>query len=159
METKLIKGRRTVTKGEPIIIPGGEYMTKEELAHAKKNESQRRLMARRRGKEPLEQKSKQELRKIDTQQMVELATDTRNMAVQALNMKLMEINTDPEILAKTSLKELATVFGILFDKSQLLHGLATSNINIHTKIDVNMSSDKALEELNKMREKYQVENT
>lgn len=158
METKLIKGRRTVTKGEPIIIPGAEYMTKEELAHAKKNEAQRRLMARRRGKEPLEQKSKQELRKIDTQQMVELATDTRNMAVQALNLKLMEINSDPDVLAKTSLKELATVFGILFDKSQLMNGLATSNINIHTKIDVNMSSDKALEELNKMREKYQVEN-
>lgn len=158
METKQVKGRRAVEKGEPIIIPGAEFMTKEELAHAKKNESQRRLMARRRGKVPMVQVSKQEVRKIDTAKMIELATDTRNMAVQALNLKLMEINTDPEALNKTTLKELATVFGILVDKSQLLSGLSTSNISIHTKIDVNMSSDKALEELNKLREKYQEDN-
>lgn len=143
-----------VAKGEPIIIPGAEFMSKEELAKAKKNESQRRLMARRRGHEPTVPTTKAELRKIDTQQMVELSKDTRNLAVQILNQKLVQMQSDPEALSKTSIKDLATVFGILVDKSQLLNGLATSNIAIQAKIDINMTSDKALEELNKMREKY-----
>ena len=155
MKNRVIK---KVQKGEPIIIPGAEFMTKEELAKAKKNESQRRLMARRRGNEPAVITTKQELRKIDTAQMVELATDTRNLAVQILQDKLVSMQSDPEALAKTSIKDLATVFGILVDKSQLLNGLSTSNVAIHAKIDVNMTSDKALEELNKMREKYQEAN-
>jgi hypothetical protein len=144
----------TVDKGTKIVIPGAEFMSKEELAKAKKNESQRRLMARRRGHEPTVVTTKQMARKIDTAQMVELSKDTRNLAVQILNDKLVQMQTDPEALAKTSIKDLATVFGILVDKSQLLNGLATSNIAIHAKIDVNMTSDKALEELNRMREKY-----
>lgn len=147
-----------VKKGSPIVIPGAEFMSKEELAKAKKNEGQRRLMARRRGGEPTVVTTKQELRKIDTAQMVELATDTRNLAVQILQDKLVSMQSDPEALAKTSIKDLATVFGILVDKSQLLNGLSTSNISIHAKIDVNMTSDKALEELNKMRERYQEDN-
>lgn len=150
--------KKVVVKGTPIVIPGAEFMSKEELEKAKKNESQRRLMARRRGGEPVELLSKQEERKITTAQMVELATDTRNMAVGILNQKLELLKSDPEALAKTSIKDLATVFGILIDKTQLLSGLATSNVAIHAKIDVNMSSDKALEELNKMREKYSEDN-
>ncbi len=145
--------KQTVPKGAPIVIPGAEFMTKEELAKAKKNESQRRLMARRRGKEPAPKYTKQELRKIDTEEMVELAKDTRNMAIQVLNQKLMNLYSDPEQLSRTNITQLATAFGILFDKAQLAAGLATENIAIHAKIDVNMSSDQAIEELNKMREK------
>lgn len=148
------EGRVPVPKGSKVIIPGAEFMSKEELAKAKKNETQRRLMARRRGGEPTEVLTKAAARKIDTQQMVELSKDTRNLAVQILNDKLVQMQTDPEALAKTSIKDLATVFGILVDKAQLLNGLATSNVSIHAKIDVNMTSDKALEELNRMREKY-----
>jgi tRNA A-37 threonylcarbamoyl transferase component Bud32 len=140
-------------KDPSIIIPGAEFMSKEELRKARKNETQRRLMNKRRGVE-VEKTTKQVARKIDTAQMVELSKDTRNLAVQILNDKLVQMQTDPEALAKTSIKDLATVFGILVDKSQLLNGLATSNIAIHAKIDVNMTSDKALEELNRMREKY-----
>lgn len=149
----------TVDKGTAIVIPGAEFMSKEELRKAKKNEAQRRLMARRRGHEPAQVSTKQELRKIDTQQMVELSKDTRNLAVQILNDKLVSMQSDPEALAKTSIKDLATVFGILVDKSQLLNGLATSNIAIHAKIDINMPSDKALEELNRMRERYSEDNS
>lgn len=148
-----------VSKGDAIVIPGAEFMSKEELAKAKKNESQRRFMARRRGYEPTVTASSQELRKIDTAQMVELATDTRNLAVQILQDKLVSIQSDPEALAKTSIKDLATVFGILIDKTQLLNGLSTSNVAIHAKIDVTMTSDKALAELNKMRERYQEANS
>ena len=133
-------------------------MTKEELAKAKNNESQRRQMARRRGKEPAVVTTKQGLRKIDTEEMVELSKDTRNLAIQTLNKKLLEVYVDEDQLAKVNLATLATVFGILFDKSQLMNGLATENIAIQAKIDINMNSDTALQELNKMREKYAEQN-
>lgn len=142
-------------KGAEIVIPGAEFMSKAELAKAKKNEYQRRLMARERGGEATVMAPKNTIRKIDTAQMVELATDTRNLAVQILQDKLVSMQSDPEALAKTSIKDLATVFGILIDKTQLLNGLSTSNVAIHAKIDVTMTSDKALDELNKMRERYQ----
>ena len=76
--------KRVVPKGEPIVIPGAAFMSKEELAKAKKNESQRRLMARRRGKEPLERTTKQELRKISHESLMELVTDSRNLTVEVL---------------------------------------------------------------------------
>lgn len=155
--TKEPKGK-VIEKGAPIIIPGAEFMSKEELAKAKHAERMRRLMARRRGGVPVEKKTKQEIRKMDTQGMIDMATDTRNLAIQALNNKLIEVNQDPDQMAKVTLKELATVFGILIDKSRLMEGLSTSNVSIHAKIDVNMSSDKALEELNRMREGYQQDN-
>lgn len=150
--------KRVIQKGEKIVIPGAEFMTKEELAKAKDNESQRRLMARRRGKEPLAVTTKNELRKIDTEEMVELSKDTRNLAIQTLNKKLLEVYGDEAQLNKVNLATLATVFGILFDKSQLMNGLATENIAIQAKIDINMNSDTALVELNKMREKYAQQN-
>lgn len=143
---------------EPIVIPGAENMTKEELRKAKRNESQRRLMAKRRGADPDEitpfKQTNQELRKMGTQEMVEMAKDTRNMAIQVLNKKLINLNEDSDELKKINMATLATVFGILFDKAQLAAGLATENIAIHSKIDINMTSDIALQELNKMRESF-----
>jgi uncharacterized metal-binding protein len=125
-----------VPKGAKIIIPNAEALTPEELKKAKHAEKMRRYMARKRGSEPTENYGKIELKKIGVNQMIELATDTRNLAVQTLNNKLVEVNSSPEKLEKVSLKELATVFGILFDKSRVMEGLATENIAIHAKIDV-----------------------
>lgn len=146
--------RETIPKGAKVVIPGAEFMTKEELAKAKKNETQRRLMARRSGKEPVVVKDKHELRKIETSEMIEIAKDTRNKAVQLLDKKLNMLNEDDEELKKINMATLATVFGILFDKAQLAAGLATENIAIHAKIDVNMNADAAVAELNKMREQF-----
>lgn len=150
--------RDKVPKGAPIVIPGAEFMSKEELAKAKLNESMRRQMARRRGKEPEEKHTNQELRKLNTGEMVEMAKDSRNLALQTLTKKLLEVYNDPDQLSKVNLATLATVFGIMFDKGQLMDGLSTQNIAIQAKIDVNMTSDKALEVLNKMRENFTEEN-
>lgn len=149
---------KVIAKGAPIVIPNADEMTPEELAKAKHNEKIRRYRQRSQGKEVEEFKSKQEVRKIDTAELVELSKDTRNLAVQTLNRKLIDLNNDPDALNKVNLATLATVFGILFDKTQLMNGLATENIAITAKIDVNMNSDKALEELNRMREKYAEQN-
>lgn len=143
----------------PIIIPNAENLTPEELKKAKHAEKQRRNMARTTGGTDPGDKKKtgQEIRKIDTKELVELAKDTRNLAIQTLNKKLLEIYADPAQMQKINLATLATTFGIMFDKTQLMNGLATENIAIQAKIDVNISSDEALKELNKMRERFNVE--
>jgi hypothetical protein len=143
-----------IEKGAPIVIPNAESLSKEEVARLKHNEKMRRYMARKRTGGALETKTNQEIRKINTKELIELTKDTRNLAVQTLNKKLVEMYHDEEAMNKINLATLATVFGILFDKSQLLNGLATENIAIKAKIDVNMTSDSALAELNKMRELY-----
>lgn len=151
-------GRGTASRKVGVVIPGAEFMTKEELAKAKQNERQRKQMAKRRGKDPEEitefKQTNQELRSMDTKEMVEMAKETRNIAIQVLNKKLINLNSNEEELSKINMATLATVFGILFDKAQLAAGLSTENIAIHAKIDINMTSDVALAELNKMRESY-----
>lgn len=150
---------RVVEKGEPIIVPNAENLTEKEINQYKEKEKKRRLRAREKGGEVEVVKTKQELRKIDTEEMVAMAKDTRNMAVQLLEMKLQELYADPAQREKLNLATLATVFGILFDKTQLMAGLSTENIAIQAKIDINMNSDTALQELNKMREKYAESNS
>jgi hypothetical protein len=150
---------KTIEKGEKIIVPNAENMTPEEIKKFKHKEKVRRYTARQSGKEVVEQVSNHELRKIDTETMVEIAKDTRNKAVQLLDKKLNMLNEDDEELKKVNMATLATVFGILFDKAQLAAGLATENIAIHAKIDINMNADAAMSELNKMREKFSENNT
>lgn len=147
---------RQRAKPVPIVIPGAEFMTPDELRKAKHAEKMRRYMARRSGgNEPgAKKKTGQEVRIISNQELMDLSRDSRNLAMQVVNKKLLALDNDPEQLAKINIATLATAFGILFDKHQLMNGLATENVAIHQKIDINMSSDKALEELNKMREKY-----
>lgn len=150
---------KAIAKGEKIIVPNAENMTPEEIKKFKHKEKVRRYAARQSGKEVVEQVSNHELRKIDTETMVEIAKDTRNKAVQLLDKKLNMLNDDDEELKKVNMATLATVFGILFDKAQLAAGLATENIAIHAKIDINMNADAAMSELNKMREKFSENNT
>lgn len=146
-------------KAVPIVIPNEHLLEPEEVERQKHAEKQRRHMARLRGKEPGDRKmTGQEIRKMETNEMITMAKDTRNLTIQVLYKKLEELSIDPEALSKVNLATLATTFGILFDKAQLMDGMATQNIAIHAKIDVNMSADKAMEELNKMRESYTEDN-
>ncbi len=152
---------KTKTPKVKIVIPGAEHMTPEELKKAKHAEKMRRYMAKKRGKERgeivdpgAEKKTGQEIRIMSNQELVDMSKDSRNLAMEVINMKLLDLKNDPEQLAKMNLATLATAFGILFDKSRLMEGLTTENIAIHQKVDINMTSDKALEELNKIRERY-----
>lgn len=150
---------KVIKRGDPIIIPGAEFMTKEELRAAKNKESMRRQMARRRGGEPTEKLTKQEIRERDNALLLETALDVRNMTSQVLKMKLHQLLTDPDALNKTNLVHLTTAFGTLVDKAQLLSGLATEHIAVSAKIDINISSDEAITQLNKMREKFNEDNS
>ena len=155
----VIKVKEVIKKGAPIIIPNADELTPEQLKRAKHAEKVRRLRERKIHGVALEKVNRSEVRKMNTNEMVELAKDTRNKAVELLNKRLLLMENNDEELGKIRLTELATVFGILFDKAQLASGLATENIAIHSKIDINVTSDQALEELNRMREKFNQENT
>lgn len=148
------KSKNSIPKGAPIIIPNAEELTPEELKRANKAERQRRYELRKNNNGvAVEKREKNELREMKHEELVELAKETRNTTLTALNLAIQGILSDPEKLAKTNIVQLATVFGIMTEKSQLLSGLATEHIAIHAKIDVNMTADSALAELNKMREK------
>ena len=146
-----------IPRGAPIIIPNAENLPPEEIKRLKHNEKIRRYEQRKKGKDVTVNVPKQTLRKMDTAEMIEMSKDTRNLAIQTLNKKLLELYDDEEQLNKVNLATLATVFGILFDKAQLAAGLSTQNIAISAKVDITMSADKAPEELNKMREKFNEE--
>lgn len=167
MKGEKVIGAKSPRPRVPIIIPNAELLSPEELKKAKHAEKMRRYMARKRAEAKPDadiadpgavKKTGQEIRKIDTKELVELSKDTRNLAIQTLSKKLMEIYEDPVAMSKINLATLATTFGILFDKTQLMNGLSTENISIQAKIDVNMTSDKAIEELNRIREGFQDEN-
>lgn len=155
--SKIDTGRRVRTvpkKGSPIIIPNAEFLTPEELKRAKHNERVKRYLARRRGAVEMNPDTKIGLRKLKNEELIDASKSTRDIAIQALNKKLIEIYDNPEELRKVNLVQLATTFAILFDKSQLIQGLATENLAIRARIDINMNSSQALEQLNKIREGY-----
>lgn len=81
----------------------------------------------------------------------------RNKAAELLHKKMDMINKSPALLKKENLVSLAKVFGIFFDKSQILQGQATENIAIKAKISRDMTPEESLEELLKMREVRQEE--
>lgn len=149
---------KVIEKGTPIVIPNAEALEPEEVERQKHAEKQRRQMQRIRGKEPTEKLRSQEIRAMKTEEMVDLAKGTRDLTLNILGQKLQSILSDEEQMKKVNLATLATVFGIMYDKTQLMQGLSTHNIAVNAKIDVNMNSDQAIEELNKMREKFREDN-
>lgn len=175
MRAKVLNPEKVTLKGDKVVLKGEEHLSEEDKQRMKRNEYQRRYMARRRAQErakkgelatsrgtvPVapERLSKQEIRKISTEQLVELTEDTRNYTMEVIQAKLLDTMQDPEQFKKVNLATLATVFGILYDKTQLMRGLSTENISVRASLDVNMKADDALTELNRMREKYNETNS
>lgn len=81
----------------------------------------------------------------------------RNKAFKVLNDKLERIGSSKKRLDDVNISSLAQVFGILFDKSQIIQGEATENVAVLAKVDKNMSAEDALEAVLKTREVYQVD--
>lgn len=82
----------------------------------------------------------------------EIVTGNRNKLSAVLSKKIDNLLRDDDQLKNTSLTQLSTAFGIMFDKSQLLQGKATDHIAFQGKIDGDMSPEDAIEAVVKMRE-------
>ena len=52
--------------------------------------------------------------------------------LDAIRWRIVQLLSEPDRLAKATVKDLAIVFGIMFDKTRLLRGQSTQNISIRT---------------------------
>lgn len=83
----------------------------------------------------------------------ELALGGRNKALQLLHHKLDRIGMSKKKLDSVSVGEMAKVYGILFDKAQIIRGEATERVAILSKnITLDMRPEEAIEAAIKMRE-------
>lgn len=86
----------------------------------------------------------------DTKQVV---VGGRNKAAMLLHKKFDALNKNKKALENTSLSQLGTVFGILFDKAQIIQGQATENISVMSKnINDKMTTEESLDAILRMRE-------
>lgn len=81
----------------------------------------------------------------------------RNKAYTLINTKMDRISSSRKKLDAVSIGELAKVFGILFDKAQIVQGEATEHVAVMAKVSKDMNPTEALELVLKMREINQVE--
>lgn len=74
----------------------------------------------------------------------DLVTNIRDKAFVLIDKKLDRISNNKKKLDEVSFKELGTIAGISFDKTQILKGEATEHIAVLAKVDTNISADEAL---------------
>lgn len=89
---------------------------------------------------------------IDPNDTKAIVIGGRNKAAMLLHKKMDILNKNKKALDQENIGTLAKVFGILFDKSQIVLGQATENIAVMAKIDDNMSPEDSLQAILKMRE-------
>lgn len=82
----------------------------------------------------------------------ELTLSNRQKAGKLLSRKLDRIGSSAKRLDEVNISSLAQVFGIIFDKAQIISGEATENIAVMAKIDENLNPQQALDMVLKMRE-------
>lgn len=89
---------------------------------------------------------------INEKDIKDLVTSGRDKVARIINRKLDYVERSPKLIKELSFAQLGTIFGILFDKSQIVQGQATEHILKISKIDSNMSADQALDTVLRMRE-------
>lgn len=83
----------------------------------------------------------------------ELVTSVRDKAWRLIDRKLTRASKSNKRLDNTSFRDIATLAGIAFDKSQIITGQATEHIAVMSKnIDGNIKPEEALDLVLRMRE-------
>lgn len=90
---------------------------------------------------------------IDSQDIKHLATGIRDKAFRLIDRKLTRVGKSKKALDAVSFRDLGTIAGIAFDKSQILMGQATENIAVMGKIEGNIDPKEAIDLVLKTREK------
>lgn len=81
----------------------------------------------------------------------------RDVAAKLITQKLAFLEAHPKALAAESLVNLGKIFGILFDKSQIIQGQATEHVALMGRIDTTMTPEQALDAVLRSREIMQAE--
>lgn len=89
---------------------------------------------------------------IDPQDLQSVVLGGRNKAALLLHRKMDILNKSKKALERENLVSLAKVFGIFFDKSQIIQGQATENIAVMAKVKTDMTPQESLEALLSFRE-------
>jgi hypothetical protein len=90
---------------------------------------------------------------LNPEDMKQITVGGRNKAAMLLHKKMDRISKSNKMLDKENIVSLAKVFGIFFDKAQIVQGQATEHIAVMSKISDGMTADEQMEALLKMREK------
>lgn len=93
-----------------------------------------------------------------------VATDIKNLTLSGRDVagrliakKLEYLEAHPKALQQESLVNLGKIFGIMFDKSQIIQGQATEHVALMGRIDTNLTPEEALDALLRTREITQAE--
>lgn len=94
---------------------------------------------------------------LDKQDIKELVITGRKKALELVHMKMERLGKSNKKLDEVPITALAQAFGILFDKGQIIQGMATENVAVLAKIDKDIKPEDAIEMVLKMREINNVE--
>lgn len=97
-------------------------------------------------------REKQEVQEAKDNDINELIMSGRVKAMKIVHRKLDMVGKSRKEIKAANLGQLVTAAAILFDKGQIVSGLATENVAVMAKVDGNMSPEAALEMVLKMRE-------
>ena len=90
--------------------------------------------------------------KEDSRGIEELLLSNRDLANRLVHKKLLALDSSKKALKNESVVSLGKIFGILFDKSQIIRGQATEHVALLGSIDSNMKPEEAIDLVLKMRE-------
>jgi hypothetical protein len=89
---------------------------------------------------------------LDSSDSKQLVVGGKNKAAVLLHKKMDMLMNSKKRLDAVPVSQLATMFGILFDKAQIISGEATENIAVMAKVKKDMNPQEALDALLKIRE-------
>lgn len=89
---------------------------------------------------------------LDSSDSKQLVIGGKNKAALLLHKKMDMLMNSKKRLDAVPVSQLATMFGILFDKAQIIQGEATENIAVMAQVKKDMNPQEALDALLKIRE-------
>lgn len=142
--------RSAVNRAYNMVLDNpGDYEIEMDIA----KRIQEKVQARSFKRSPEVIKQRQEVQELDIR---ELITGNRNKATLLLRKKLNHLDKNPKALADISLRDLVGAVHILFDKGQIVAGMATEHIAVMTNIPENLPPEDAIKLITRMREQNEL---
>ncbi len=85
-----------------------------------------------------------------------LISQSRDKAIKLIQRKLAYLDEDPKALQAEKMRDLGWVFGVLFDKGQIMAGAATEHIALMSNIPDHLDPEEALKAIMKIREELEL---
>ena len=142
---------------QEVLVEPGKFGISDEIVDLVKDGLKARSINKGKKATPAENDAaaiKEDMSPVNSGDIKAIVTGGRNKAAMLIDKKMDILLKSPKKLDAEKISSLATVFGIFFDKAQIVQGEATENIAVLAKnIDENMTSEEAMESLLKFREK------